>query len=182
MTELLGAVDAASRVATGLVFLVAAVAKLRDLGAFTRSLHPFLTVPAPVYRVLAATVVAAELAAAALVAVPATAVWGFALALALTAAFAVGIGRVLRRGVQAVCNCFGVADSRLSRRHLVRDLLLAVPALAGLAAAAAGTRPQSPVQWLAGTAVGALCALLVIRFEDLADLFAPARKGAPVRR
>ncbi|GHJ44271.1 hypothetical protein Cs7R123_16130 [Catellatospora sp. TT07R-123] len=182
MTDLLAAADAASRVAIGLVFAVAAVAKARDLGAFARSLEPFLTVAKPLYRPLAVAVVGAELAAAVLVAIPATVFWGFGLALALNAVFAVAIVRVLRRGVAATCNCFGAADSRLSRRHLVRDLVLAVPALLGLAAAAAVAHPATPLHWLAGAPLGAVAALVVIRFEDVADLFAPARPGTPARR
>ncbi|MFC7643690.1 MauE/DoxX family redox-associated membrane protein [Streptosporangium lutulentum] len=78
-------------------------------------------------------VFAAELAAVVLLAVPTTAVIGFALSAVLLTGFAAGIAGALRRGERTPCRCFGAAGTRLGPAHLVRNLVLAVIAAVGLA-------------------------------------------------
>ncbi|MFD1497354.1 MauE/DoxX family redox-associated membrane protein [Streptosporangium lutulentum] len=119
-------------------------------------------------------VFAAELAAVVLLAVPTTAVIGFALSAVLLTGFAAGIAGALRRGERTPCRCFGAAGTRLGPAHLVRNLVLAVIAAVGLAVSLSA--PAAPVQ-PAPAAVLVVASLagaaLVIRMDDLITLFAP---------
>lgn len=100
------------------------------------------------------------------------------LALAATAllilVFAAGIAVVIRRGTRAPCPCFGTASSRpLGRAHLIRNLSLLAVVCVGLVAVplAHGRLAVAGTVLAAGT--GAVTALLFIRWDDLAGLFAP---------
>jgi hypothetical protein len=118
------------------VFLVAAVAKLRDPMGTTRTFRA-LRLPAP--RRLARLVPGAELLiAAALVARP----WiGAAVALAALAVFSILLHGEVRRGSDVACGCFGTSSSSpISFVELLRNGLLAALAVVALAA----ERPVAP--------------------------------------
>ncbi|MBW8486233.1 MauE/DoxX family redox-associated membrane protein [Actinomadura parmotrematis] len=151
------------------VFAASALAKLRDPGGFRRSVRALAPVPAAWTGPLAAAVVAAELAAAVLAAVPATAGWGFALAGVLLASFTAAIAAALRRGRRPHCRCFGASGAPIGPRHLVRNAAL-------LAVAAVGAAGPAGAPQAAGLAVAAVAgfagALLFVAFDDVVDLFA----------
>jgi Methylamine utilisation protein MauE len=101
----------------------------------------------------------------------------------LTVVLAAAVAAVIRRGTEARCPCFGAGPSRpLGRVHLVRNLGLLAMIGAGLAGAMlTHGRPAVAGMVVAATA-GALAALVFIRWEDLAELFAPIPRplaGAP---
>jgi hypothetical protein len=102
-------------------------------------------------------------------------------AAALTAVLTAGVAVIIRRGTRARCACFGArADRPLGRVHLARNLSLMAVVLAGLAVVPlAHGRPPLAATMLAGGA-GVVAALLFIRWDDLAELFAPVR--TPSRR
>jgi hypothetical protein len=146
----------------GVVFLAAAVGKLRDYRAFVRSLSAMRVPPR-----LAGPVIVAEVAVPVLLAVGGTGSRaGFVLAAVLLAGFTVAI----RWAKPATCHCFG-SVARLGRRHLVRNAVLAVAAIAG--AVLVGTPATLPAVILGGP-LGVLGAAIVIRLDDLAVLFRPA--------
>ena len=171
----MGYLELACRTATLLVFLVAAVAKSRDLEGFTisvRQLAPVLDRVAGTARALAVAVVTGEFCAVAALAVPATARWGLGLALLMEAGFAAAIAVALRRPGSGSCRCFGTRGRSWSARHLVRDGLLMAVAAAGLAAAQADSGGAAGWPGRATTiAAGAFGALLVVFFDDMVEVF-----------
>ena len=186
---------AATTIVVWLVFAVAVAGKIRGrarLREFRRSLVATGLVPRRWATAAAATVLAAETATLVLLLAPVTRPVGFALAVAVMAGFVTGVWLVVRRGVRAVCRCFGAAGGPLSGVHLARNLTLLGVSLAGLVASltsATPIDPRSPV--LLPVAVAAVVvAVLLIRAEDVAALVRPAaapdgpprRPAAPPRR
>jgi hypothetical protein len=167
---------AGARLLLGVVFLLAALSKIRrrgDRAEFTEATGALL--PARFYRYrrpVAALVITAELATVALVALPATAALGLLLAALVLTAFTVAIGAALGRSRPVSCRCFGSGRSELSRLHMVRNLSLAALAAAGAAGALAGggtgTVALPGLLLLAGGAV--LVAVLLTRLDDLAAI------------
>jgi hypothetical protein len=163
----------ASRILIALVFAVSAISKLRGASAFRsfESATGAMGVPARLVRPAAVTVVAAEVAAALLVALPPGGLVGLSVTVGLLIAFSVGIALALRRGSRASCACFGSSTSPIGRRHLVRNGLLLLVATAGIVGALTGTAPVG----LAGIGIvavaAAVCAALLTRMDDLVALF-----------
>src|SRR5580658_653827 len=177
------------------VFAASAAAKLksrRGYRAFRSGLGDIELVPVRLLPTAAASLAATEvvtaaglLAAAALIAAPAPgATWlaesALAAAAALTAVLATGVGVVIRRGIQARCACFGARSTRpLGLVHLARNVCLVAVICAGLTGVPlAHGRPPLAGTILAAVA-GALAALLFVRWEDLAELFAPIPAPIP---
>ena len=153
----------------GLVFVASAVTKLRDFGGFARSLPALAPVAPGLVRPLASAVVAAEAVVPVLLAVPPWASYGFALAFGLLTAFTAAIVLALRRGRRARCRCFGASGAPVGPRHLVRNgTLLAVTALGW----AAPPSLAVPAGLAVAATAGLAGAVLVISFDDVADLFA----------
>lgn len=179
-------VEVFSRCLIGVVFLVSAWGKRPGSGRFRQfsdSLAAMRLLPARAVVPVAGVVVALETAVVLLLLplpVRPLAVAGFALAIVLLLGFAVSIGLVLRRGVQASCRCFGGSGAAPFRRHhIVRNLVLVALAVAGVVAALG----EPALSWEAaalGAVPGAVVGLLVTRLDDLVELFAPP--PAAVRR
>jgi hypothetical protein len=165
----------------GLVLLVSAVSKVRtrkDYAEFVASV-PAFGIPERWTRWFAAATVVAEFGITALLlpgagfAAAGAGRWvagaGLVLAVGLFGVLTVAVWRAVARRSGAVCRCFGPARAVLARRHVVRNALL-------LLAAAVGALPATAADSVASAglaaAVGAVGAVLVIRFDDLAELFA----------
>lgn len=170
----MGCVVLACRVLTGVVFLVAVAGKLRDFPGFAKSVRGLAFVPSRLVMPAAWGTIAAESGTVVLVAVPPTAGWGLALALALDLVFTASIVAVLARGVSVSCHCFGTTPRRFGMRHVVRDVFLAAVSLAGLVGVLAdGARPPSvagPAAVL-GVGLGLLGAVVTVVFDSVAELF-----------
>lgn len=171
------------------VFIASAAAKLRDRQAyrsFRSGLGETALVPAKLLPLATALLSVAEgvIAVALLAAVMLTAVSAagavplgevaLSAAAALIAVLAAGIAAVIRRGTRARCACFGAGSGRpLGWAHLIRNLGLLAVVGAGLA----GVPLEHGRPALAGAVLaagaGVLSALVLIRFEQLAELFAP---------
>lgn len=155
------------------VFLASAASKLRSgqaLRAFATSLSSMLAIRADRALPVAIAVTAAEAVAVVLLVVPPTRDAGFAAAVALLVVLTSGVAVVLARGGAEPCRCFGASSTPLSGRHLVRNLLLAAVALAGLI----GPDDRHPSPWsIAVLLAGGLAGLLVTLLDDLVALFAP---------
>ncbi|GAA2395002.1 hypothetical protein Cme02nite_55090 [Catellatospora methionotrophica] len=175
-----------ARCAIIVVFTVSVVGKVRTRAAFsefTDSLYGFGQPTAAAARLLAAATVLAEAAIVGLTVLSATFRWGLLIAAGVLLVFVVAIVRALRRGLAPSCRCFGSGVSRMSRIHVVRNLLLTVIALTGLLTAAIGTRAAlNPAG--AGLAVccGAMAAVVLIHLDDIAALFASEQTGTTRRR
>ncbi|BCJ34631.1 hypothetical protein Athai_21340 [Actinocatenispora thailandica] len=116
------------------------------------------------------------------------AVAGFALVLLSSIGFGLAIVAALRRGEAAPCRCFGASSAPLSRVHVARNVLLALAALAGawLAPGGVAAIPVAPGLGVAGVLValvaGAVAAALMVRLDEVVDLFgAASTPGAPPR-
>jgi Methylamine utilisation protein MauE len=174
-------VISAARVLVGLVFLAAVAGKARDVRGFAASVRDLPGLPSLSHlpRALAAPVVpgvlAAEAAVVVLLAFPATAAWGFALAVILAAGFLAVIIRVLRSGTTASCLCFGSTPREFGVRHVIRDVLLGAVALIGLAGTAGARQDGAGIAgpaWALCAAAGALGAVALVLLDEIVDLYA----------
>jgi uncharacterized membrane protein YphA (DoxX/SURF4 family) len=163
----------------GVVLLVSAVSKVRgrsDYAEFVASV-PAFGIPARWTRLFAVLTVTAEFVIAlVLLASVFTGFWpavaGLVLAVGLFGVLTAVVWRAVSRQSGAVCRCFGRARTRLARRHVVRNAFLLGTAVSGLVALSVVDSSAGPAAiWLAA-AVGILGAVLVVRFDDLAELVA----------
>jgi thiol-disulfide isomerase/thioredoxin len=139
-------------------FLVAAVAKALDLVGTRRSLERF-GAPARLAAPAAVLLPALELAVAGALVPAASARWGALGALILLAVFCAAVGRVLARGEEVDCNCFGAlnskpADSRLLARNAVLAALAGFVLVAGWNGAGSDPNATTGVIALALAALG----------------------------
>ncbi|MEU8247383.1 MauE/DoxX family redox-associated membrane protein [Nonomuraea sp. NPDC048916] len=156
------------------IFLASAASKLRSgraLRAFAASLAAMRLVRGSHAKPVAVAFALAEVAVPALLVVPSTREAGLAAAALLLAVLTAGVAVVLLRRTARPCRCFGASSVPLSGRHLVRNVLLTVAALAGLASPEG---PLPPVGALAAVLGGALAGLLVVVMDDILALFTPA--------
>ncbi|GAB3165391.1 MauE/DoxX family redox-associated membrane protein [Microbispora hainanensis] len=158
------------------VFLVSGVGKWFGYATFVASIRELRVLPVSAVPRAAALVIAAELGiastlAAGMMVEPALRAYAFVLAALMLAGFTAVIVITLRRGGSGGCACFGRRSSEFSGRHLVRNAVLLVAALAGVV----GAREDLGA-WTAGTAVaitaGLVLSLLVVVMDDVVDLFA----------
>lgn len=157
-----------------LVFAVAVVGKVRGrhaFEAFVASVGQFGIVPRRWTNTVAASTVVAEAAAVLALAVPVTVPVGYLVAGALATTLTVAVALALRGGRHPTCRCFGATGVSVGRRHVVRNVALALVAALGLAGHLAGAAPVK----LAGAAVAGVSATvlaaLVVRLDDLVALF-----------
>lgn len=140
------------------VFAVAGVAKLADLGGTRRAVESF-GVPSRLAPAAAVLLPLAELAVAVALVPSATARWGALAAIALLLAFSVAIVRVLRRGTAVDCNCFGgLAQTEVGRGTLVRNALLGLLAVF----VAAGGESVGAFGWATAPAPGDRLAIVLL--------------------
>ena len=100
-------------------------------------------------------------------------------AAALTAVLAAGVALTAHSGARARCACFGARAGRpLGRAHLARNVGLLAILVTGLVADPLAHGHAVPAASALAAATGSLAALVVIRWEDLADLFAPTTGAA----
>lgn len=181
----------------GLVLLVSAVSKVRGKTAYAEFVAsvPALGVSARWTPLSAKVTVAAEFLIAASL-MPSAALtasgsgrWlamaGLVLAAGMFGVLTAAVRRAVARRTGAVCRCFGPARTVLAHRHVVRNALLLLVALAGLAATSGVSTVDvtEPAAVVLAAAAGAIGAVAVVRFDDLAELFAgPVTQGSGVRR
>lgn len=168
------------RAALAVTFLLAVAGKLagqRAFAEFTRSVRDMHAVPARFIEAAARATVVGEAATVLLVVLPVRplAAIGCAFAVLLTLLFSSAIARSLRTGRRTPCRCFGRSTVPLGGRHLIRNAVLLIVGVAGLATTVTG----GPTQ-LTGTAVavlaGSFLGLIIATFDDIATLLAPAAR------
>jgi methylamine utilization protein MauE len=193
MTELLVAVLGALSV----IFGTSAVTKLAGLErqqAFARSLRALRLLPAPFVVPVAAAVSAVEVGiftgtAAALLGTVTGASWGvpvavvaLLLAVGLLVVLTVGIVVALHRHRIAPCACFSRSDRPLSWRHVLRNGLMLLVGVTGVTIAVAVT-PAAPDPVAAGVAgaTSVVVAVVLVRLDEILELFAPSNPGGRVQ-
>lgn len=119
------------RGALALLFVVAALHKLRDRDAFRATLDAYALLPSALTAPLARAVPLVELVAALLLVVPRAAAIGASIAVLLLSVYALAMGVNLLRGRRDLeCGCMGPgARSPIGPELLVRNLFLIVAAL-----------------------------------------------------
>ncbi len=106
------------QIAIGLIFAVAGMAKLGDLGAFAEQIHNFRIVPAATENLLALSLPWIEVVAALALVLNIRARSGAVVVTGLMAVFTVAVLAALARGLDIECGCFGTADA--SRVGLIK--------------------------------------------------------------
>ncbi|MFI5912132.1 MauE/DoxX family redox-associated membrane protein [Dactylosporangium sp. NPDC051541] len=175
----MGYLEVAARLLLATVFAVALFGKVtggRAYAAFADSIARMRVLPARVARPAALASVVTEGAVVLLLVLPWrwAAVAGFVLAAGLLAVFAAAIAISLRGGNRAPCRCFGASATPLGRGHIVRNLILIVIALTGLAAAAAvgaGAGAIAIPGAVVAGAAGLVAGIVVTAYDDIVTLF-----------
>lgn len=169
------------RVLLAVTLAVAALGKLRGraaFAAFAETLQDLGWRSAAARRVAAAALPAAELGSAALLAVPAAGIWGYAAALVLLLAMTTTAAAAVKRGRRLRCRCFGRAEERVGASTFIRNGVLMAAGAAGLAGALTSAgRPGSPAAAVLGAGGGLLGAGVIVYWADLGYLLhrQPAR-------
>jgi hypothetical protein len=154
-----------ARVVVVATFTSSALAKARDLDGFHGTLLAFRVASDRRARRLAPLVLAAEVLAVLLAAVPATAYAGLALATGLLVAYTALLVAARSRGATAGCHCFGRRPQPLSWWDVGRNAVLLAAVAAGLASGGAGLPPE-PVPVVAA---GLALVLLAVHLGPVAD-------------
>ncbi|HWO58957.1 MAG TPA: MauE/DoxX family redox-associated membrane protein [Umezawaea sp.] len=171
------------RALLGIVFVVAAVGKLRGSSAFTgfvgsirrmRILPPALALPIAVAVVVAESVAALAL----IVPVRDSGTLAFGLAALLLLTLTAGIARALSSGNDEPCRCFGRSETPLGARHVARNLALFAVAVGGLLCSL-GNAPTDPGVSVVAAVAGMVTGSLVVMFDDLVDLAWPTLQQRP---
>src|SRR5579872_4867489 len=118
-----------ARLLLAVVFLVASFSKLADLAGSRRAMAAF-GIPERYAGLVGLALPLAELAIAILLIPGRTAWWAAIAALALLAAFIIGIGVNLAQGKKPDCHCFGqIYSEPIGPSTLIRNVVLAaIPA------------------------------------------------------
>ena len=174
------------RLAIGIAFFLAAVAKLRNPGEFARGITRYEILPPSLSNAFGILIIATEAGLA-------FAFWAGrfermagALALLMVVSFSAAVSLNLKRGRALPCYCFGGDEEAISNRTLVRLGLLGSGIVLLLVAPQAGspTRPVDLTQVsfaLFWAIVVLLGASWILRASDLAELLVTPRDGANIR-
>ena len=165
-------IDVTLRTALALLFFAAAGHKLQDLGRFQATLAEYRLLPAGLVPLVAALVVAVEMAAAGALLVPDARAAGLVSAATLLVVYGAAVAINLARGRRDIdCGCAGPAVRRpISGALVARNAALATLALAGLV-------PVHPrgLLWVDGLTVAGATAALAAFYAalDRMIVFAP---------
>lgn len=166
------------RTAVLAVFFAAAVGKARPRAhrGFASSLVSVPWLPASLATAAAVAIVAVEASVVAALSMPRIANLGYGLAVAALTAFTATAADAQRRGERLRCRCFGADAGPVGGSQLARNGVLISIALGGLGARLGGAGTASwpgPLVTAAAVASGLAAAVVIIRWSDLAYLFAP---------
>jgi hypothetical protein len=167
-------VDVASRLLLLTMFTLALASKISSRGAwgeFVESTRAMAVVGEA--RVQAAAVVTAIAEGAVIVLAALPLRWAgsaaFVIAAGLLGCLAIAVAMVVRRGKSVTCRCFGASQTPLGVSHVVRNVLLVVIALLGLAGSLVSGSFDPFLTAVVGV-FGAVLGLLVARWDDLVSL------------
>ncbi|MGP3958629.1 MauE/DoxX family redox-associated membrane protein [Nonomuraea sp. 3N208] len=159
----------ASQVLLTTVFVVSAYSKLRSRTALQSFAVTLRLLPGPArFPAAMATVAMEVVAAATLIVLPRT---GLAASGMLLIAFSMWIAVSLRWGQREPCRCFGVSATPLGPVHLIRNGLLLLVVVLGWVTLMFPGGPVTVAGLALAVPVGLVGAILLIVFDDIADLF-----------
>lgn len=112
-----------SQIVIGIVFAIASLSKIGDLGAFAAQVHNFRLAPVWSENLLAMTLPWVELLAALSLVLGIRPRAGAAIVTLLMVAFTAGVAIAMARGLDFECGCFGTADqSRVGAVKLAENV------------------------------------------------------------
>jgi len=121
-----------SQLLIGLIFVVAALAKLGDLHSFADQVHNFRLLPLVLVNRVAMTLPWVELVAGLALVSGVRARSGALIGATLLACFTVAVLVAMGRGLDFECGCFGTADgTRVGLVKVVQNVAMLVLALVG---------------------------------------------------
>jgi uncharacterized membrane protein YphA (DoxX/SURF4 family) len=134
------------RLTLGLIFMISALTKLRDVSAFVQGVLEYGVLPRPLARLYGRLLPFAELGTALLLLSGVGLVVAISLAVLLLASFSIATVAVTVQGRDIDCHCFGSArrHSRVGWHTLGRDVALLLLALRLLETVATGRRGVRP--------------------------------------
>ncbi|HUR03580.1 MAG TPA: MauE/DoxX family redox-associated membrane protein [Nonomuraea sp.] len=169
-------VEVASRLLLLTMFTLALASKISSRRAwdeFVESIRAMAVVGDPKAPAAAVATTAGEGAVIVLAAVPLR--WAgsaaFVIAAGLLGCLTIAVAMVVRRGNSVTCRCFGATQTPLGVSHVVRNVLLVVIALLGLAGSLV-TGSFDPILSAIFGVFGAVLGLLVARWDDLVSVLA----------
>jgi uncharacterized membrane protein YphA (DoxX/SURF4 family) len=167
-----------ARLVLALVFVTAAVGKLRDWSGFRRAVEAF-GIPPVLSSFVAAIIPPAELTAAAALVPASIARQGAAASLGLLALFTAAAGINLARGRTPSCACFGATSEPIGSATIVRNTLLAGCALLVIAAGPGAPLASALAAWTASSIDERF--LLTMALALVAALIAASRSASQLR-
>ncbi len=118
------------RIAVGLVFIAAALAKIGDPGAFATQIHHFRLAPVAFENSIAVLLPWIELLTGLALVLDVRARSGAWLAAAMMAVFTLAVASAVARHLDFECGCFGTADAtRVGAKKLIENLVITAVAL-----------------------------------------------------
>ena len=160
------------RWALACVFLVSALAKLRDMPAFKETIVRFKILPRSWTWLAALGIVLTELGISLCLLFEPSYLLGFALSAILLVSFNLVLRSVLNRGFRTTCNCFGSASEEVSKLSLLRNGVLIIMALGGIGLGLVWRETaDSLVRSLNLLPVALFLTLLITQFSAVATLF-----------
>ncbi|MGW4967038.1 MauE/DoxX family redox-associated membrane protein [Nonomuraea sp. NPDC004186] len=159
----------ASQVLLATVFVISAYSKLRSRTALRSFAATLRLLPGPArFPAAMATVAMEVVAAVTLIVLPHA---GLAASGMLLIAFSTWIAVSLRRERREPCRCFGVSATPLGPAHLIRNGLLLLVVVLGWVMLMFPGGPVTVAGLALAVPVGLVGAILLIVFDDIADLF-----------
>jgi hypothetical protein len=168
------------RLFIGGVLVIAAVGKLRNIRSFVLTVRSFRIVSRRWERLLAWTVVLAEIVTALLLAIHDWSAVGLCLAVLLMGAFTVAMLTVLARGERVACGCFGSSTVLIGKMHIVRNSFIILVAIVGIVASV--TSDDTPVGasvFGIASAFAAFGVVLLVLLDQLLAIPVPRKTSVP---
>lgn len=157
------------------IFLYSFVTKLRDFAAFERAIKNFQLLPSNLHRLVSISFVLGE----AFIVV--TAIFGgnwlfqsYSMAIILLVIFIYALNSVLKRDIQASCNCFGVSEQKVSHYDIWRNIgIVMIPTIGFIALSFNNTMSNlGLLAWLLSTIVAFVLSIFLLNLRDLMELVA----------
>jgi hypothetical protein len=163
------------RIVIGIVFAISFLRKVGNVPVFEQTITQFSILPKRFSRLVALLLLSGEIAVVFLVTMGGSFLEpGFLLSILLLLLFSSALVSVLHRNIQTPCNCFGLAQKRVSPIDIWRNIGFIVCALIGcstLAVSNSGQEQLAPLEWgLLGLAVAFFVALW-LHLGEIVQLF-----------
>jgi hypothetical protein len=162
------------------VFAMAALSKLHTPRSFAAGVRAFRLLPNTLVPVVSGGVISMEFAVVGLTLIGLIqsrlfAVAGLAMAGLLLVAFSLTIAILMRSGTYVPCRCVGASDRPLGLEHLIRNVILMILVVAGIAGS---DRGGDSLDGSGVFAAGTVAIIMTVAVRLSPDLIALATRGS----